>query len=148
MYLLRGRAVVDGADHLRVDQRALGHDALHANHFADEVGDEGARRHVVGAEAAVEADRELFEVLRVGGVQGGDELFEGALEAAELLERVLDHALGALRLLASHVVYVDDEAVTVLGDHVLHLAAIEPLVLLYTHIYIYREAEKRKAFRL
>ena len=118
-----------GAAHLGVDERALGDDALDADHAADEARDEGARRDVVGAEAAIKADGELVEVLRVVGVHGGDELLERALKAAELLERVLDHAARSLRLLATQVVDVDDEAVTVLGDHVLDLAAVEALVL-------------------
>jgi len=41
---------------------------------------------VVGAEAAVEADGELFEVLGVCGVDGGYELFEGTLKAAQLFK--------------------------------------------------------------
>lgn len=64
------------------------HDALHTDNAAEETGRQRPRRHVLGAEAALQPDVEVLVLLGVGGVDGGDKILQGALEGDQLLKGV------------------------------------------------------------
>lgn len=67
----------------------FGHDALHADDAAEETGCQRPRRHVLGAEAALQPDVEVLVLLGVGGINGGDKILQGTLEGDQLLKGVV-----------------------------------------------------------
>lgn len=52
----------------------FGHDALHADNAAKETGCQRPRRHVLGAEAALQPDVEVLELLGISGINRGDKI--------------------------------------------------------------------------
>lgn len=74
-----------------VEVKALtfGDDALHTHHTAQQAGGEGARGHVLGAKAALQAHKELLVLLGIGGVHRCHQVLQRTLEGKELLEGVI-----------------------------------------------------------
>lgn len=64
------------------------HDALHTDNAAEETGRQRPRRHVLGAEAALQPNVEVLVLLGIGGINRGDKILQGSLEGDQLLKGI------------------------------------------------------------
>lgn len=67
----------------------LGDDALHTHHAAQQAGREGAGAHMFGAEAALQADKELLVLFGVCGVHRGHQVLQSTLKGQQLLKCIV-----------------------------------------------------------